>query len=267
MGESVNLLNTIQSVTPTICSLFGIQPPSTCAVEPSIEVLNELRRNQNVNLVERALIYAPDAIGSFFLKKHHAIYESFRQVGRLEIPLRSMTPPKTPVCFASMFSGAPPEIHGIRRYERPVLAINTLFDSLVKAGKRVALVAVKDCSIDIIFRNRPLDFFSEPYDPEVTARTLELLRLDEHDFILAYHQEYDDLLHRTTPYSPEAIAAAKRHADSLEILVKAAEKAWQGKRWVAAATPDHGGHIRPDGRGDHCDDIPEDMEVTHFWRL
>ena len=115
----------------------------------------------------------------------------------VQVELRSMTPPKTPVCFASMFTGAPPEVHGIRKYERPVLTCDTLFDALARAGKRAAIVAVRDCSMDIIFRSRPIDYFTEDYDPQVTERALELVRDGNHDFIVAYNQEYDDTLHRT----------------------------------------------------------------------
>lgn len=197
---------------------------------------------------------------------HPQLADSFRRFAPLTVDLQSMTPPKTPVCFASMFSGAPPEVHGIRRYERPVLEVDTLFDAAVRGGLSVALVAVKDCSIDLIFRNRPLDYYSEPYDPEVTSRTLELLTEDKHQLIISYQQEYDDNLHRESPFSGAALAIAERHAADFLVIAEAASKAWKGRRWGIAVTPDHGAHIDPaTGRGDHCDEIPEDMLVTHFW--
>jgi len=260
-------MQTIQSVTPTLCRLFGVESPSQCSADPIAAVLSAYRDRWGDARLERALIYAPDAIGSIFLARNPAIRDHLGELGKLQVPLRSMLPPKTPVCFASMFSGAPPEVHGIRRYERPTLAIDTLFDALTRNGLKTALVSVKNCSIDRIFRNRPLDYFSETYDPEVTARALELLGEDRFDLIVAYHQEYDDVLHRANPYSTEAVEAAVRHSEAFRRLVEAAAKAWKGRRWIAAATPDHGGHILPDGSGDHGEDIPEDMEVTHFWRV
>src|SRR5258706_14345046 len=54
--------------------------------------------------------------------------------------------------------------HGIKRYERPVLSCDTIFDALARAGKKVAIVAVRDSSIDLIFRERPIDYFSPTYD-------------------------------------------------------------------------------------------------------
>jgi len=179
-----------------------------------------------------------------------------------------MMPPKTPVCFASMFTGAPPEVHGIRKYERPVLTCDTLFDALARAGKRAAIVAVKDCSMDIIFRNRPIDYFTEDDDQQVTGRALELVRDDKHDFIVAYNQEYDDTLHRTRHDGPEALAAARRHVETFERLLQATEESWAAHGRVLIFAPDHGAHFdSAKGKGDHGEDIPEDMDVLHFWRV
>jgi hypothetical protein len=184
------------------------------------------------------------------------------------VQLRAELPSKTPVCFASMFTGAAPAAHGIRQYDKPVLTCDTLFDTLLSAGRRVAIVAVKDSSIDLIFRQRELDHFSEDYDPEVTARTLALLEQNEHHFILAYHQEYDDTLHRTTPFGAEALEAARRHVAAFAELADAARECWRDHSHAIAFTPDHGAHIDPEsGQGTHGLDLPDDLDVWHYWGL
>jgi hypothetical protein len=217
---------------------------------------------------DRVLVYAPDAIGRVFLDNHPEMKKRLVAASDVQIELRSMTPPKTPVCFASMFTGAPPEVHGIRKYERPVLTCDTLFDALAWAGKRAAIVAVKGSSMDIIFRSRPIDYFTEDYDPQVTERALELVRDGNHDFIVAYNQEYDDTLHRTRHDGPEALAAAKRHVETFVRLSQATEEHWAGYNHALLFTPDHGAHFDVvKGLGDHGDDIPEDMDVLHFWRV
>jgi hypothetical protein len=194
------------------------------------------------------------------------LFEEIRKAAPLEVHLRSMLPSKTPVCFASMFTGAVPEVHGIRQYERPVLRCDTLFDTLLRAGRRVAIVSVAGCSMDRIFRDRAMDYFSEDYDPEVTETTLSLLELDHHDLIVAYHQEYDDLLHETTPSGPRAIRAAERHAASFRRLVDTAHGAWRRHNHVVAFTPDHGARLDPaTGKGTHGGDTSEEMDVAHFW--
>ena len=46
-----------------------------------------------------------------------------------------------------MYTGAQPEVHGIRKYEKPVIRIDTLWDALVRAGKKAAIVADNKCSM------------------------------------------------------------------------------------------------------------------------
>jgi hypothetical protein len=84
---------------------------------------------------------------------------------------------------------------------------------LSRADKKVALVSVEGSSMDIIFRKRPIDYYTENYDPEVRERVLEILENEDYDFIVAYQQEYDDMIHRSSPRSPEAINAFRRHIE------------------------------------------------------
>jgi len=253
----------IASVTPTLCRLTGIEPPYVCTA-PVLEAVLRAEAGR----VERVLVYAADAIGRVFLDSHPEMKKRLVAASDVQVELRAMMPPKTPVCYASMFTGATPEVHGIRKYERPVLTCDTLFDALVRAGKRAAIVAVRDCSMDIIFRNRQIDYFTEEDDAAVMARTLALLNDDRHDFIVSYNQEYDDTLHRTRHDSPEALAAAGRHVETFGRLWQATEEHWAGYNRALLLTPDHGAHFdAAKGRGDHDEDKPEDMDVLHFWRI
>jgi hypothetical protein len=256
-------LPAIASVTPTLCRLLSVEPPAVCSA-PALELVLAL----GLARVERVLVYAPDAIGRVFLYNHPDLKRRLVAASDVQVELRSMTPPKTPVCFASMFTGALPEVHGIRKYERSVLVCDTLFDALARAGKRAAIVAVKGCSMDIIFRNRPIDYYTEEDDQQVTERALELVRECRHDFIVAYHQEYDDTLHRTRHDGPEALAAAGRHVETFARLSQATEEHWAGYNDALVFAPDHGAHFdAAKGKGDHGEDIPEDMDVLHYWRL
>jgi hypothetical protein len=270
----------IRSVTPTLCRMMGIDPPSVCSA-PVLELVpaqngdcpapsstQALRGTVPRFAADRVLVYAPDAIGRVFLDNYPEMKKRLVAASDVQVGLRAMFPPKTPVCFASMFTGALPEVHGIRKYERPVLTCDTLFDALARAGKRVAIVAVKDCSMDIIFRNRAIDYFSEEDDAAVLERTLLLLDDDRHDFIVSYNQEYDDTLHKTRHDGPEALAAAGRHVETFARLWQATEEHWAGHNRALLFTPDHGAHYDAvKGKGDHGEDIPEDMDVLHFWRL
>jgi predicted AlkP superfamily phosphohydrolase/phosphomutase len=215
---------------------------------------------------EKVLLYAPDAVGLHLCEAFPDVIRPVAQEASVVVRMKSVVPPVTPVCFSTMFTGHPPAVHGIRKYEKPVLTCETLFDRLVSAGKRVAIVTVRDSSIDRLFRERAVDYFSERYDPEVTETTLRLLKANQHDVVLAYHQEYDDTLHRTTPRSEDAIEAMRRHVASFVRLSQAVEQSWGSQHRMLGFVPDHGGHIDPDtGKGTHGLDMPEDMDVQHYY--
>ena len=218
--------------------------------------------------VKKLLVYAPDAIGRLAIAKYPDAFGGLAGAGFRQFPVRSVSPAKTPVCFASMFTGLSPEGHGIRRYEKPVLACKTIFDALPAHGMRTAIVAVKDSSIDLIFRGRPVDYYSEPHDGACTARALELIQAGAHDCLLVYHQEYDDLLHATDPWTPEAREAIGRHVGSFLRLSAAFDGKWAGLPRAALFAPDHGAHTDPaTGKGTHGDNIPADMDVAHCWKF
>ena len=122
--------------------------------------------------------------------------------------------------------------------------------------------------MDMIFRGAGVDQFTEVYDEAVLGRTMALIEADRHHLIVAYQQEYDDTLHRGHPESEEALDALRRHVESFISLAATARAAWSGHRYLVTFSPDHGAHYDPeDGTGTHGDDIPEDMEVTHFFEF
>ena len=259
-------MSSIASVTPTICSLMCIEPPKVSTSKPVAAVLAAASRTLRGECVDRVLIYAPDAIGLGLRRDYATLFSGVEKVAPIEVAMKSVLPTYTPVCFSSMFTGAPPEVHGVRRYEKPVLGCDTLFDALARAGKKTAIVAVKDSSIDLIFRNRKIDYYTEEYDPQVESRVLKILDAANYDFILAYHQEYDDLMHASTPRDPKALEAFRRHLKSFETLASAFNKRYVSSNRVVAFTPDHGTHIDPaTGKGTHGTDTPDDVDVNHFW--
>jgi hypothetical protein len=257
----------ITSVTPTICEVVEVPRPAISTDRTLTGVVRAVRENIGTGHVERCLVFAPDAIGRSLFRERIDRFSPVLERAPHMAELRSVVPPKTPVCFASMFTGAMPEGHGIRKYERPVLTCDTLFDALARAGKRVAIVAVKGSSIDTIFRQRKVDYFSEDYDKEVRSRAIGLIEADRHEFILAYNQEYDDEMHRNGPRSPEALRAMDNHIRTFQELTDAVDRHWGGHDRLIAFTPDHGAHDEKDGprKGDHGQDIPEDMEVVHLF--
>jgi hypothetical protein len=218
--------------------------------------------------VKKLLIYAPDAIGLGLIGKHPELFGGLKAAGFRKFNLQSVYPPKTPVCFASMFTGLRPEGHGIQQYEKPVLSCRTIFDALPAHGVRTAIVAVNDSSIDLIFRCRKVDYYSGQDDGAVTRIALELLNAGDYDCLLVYHQEYDDLLHASDPWNEAALSAVKRHLRAFGELTSAFERKWAALPRAALFAPDHGAHTDPaTGKGAHGDNIPADMDVAHYWKF
>ena len=257
---------TIASLTPTICHLLGVKPP-TVSEEPALDMVISTLEEKNF-LLEKCLIVAQDAIGAHLWGSHESELCKILPLAPLRVPLRSVFPPVTPVCFASIFTGAQPEVHGIHSYTRPVLECDTFFDALIRANKKVAIVSHENSSIDLIFRNRDIAYFSEEDDKAVTERTLKVIRGDEYDVIVVYQADYDDNLHQTEPFSPICIQALRQHIQDFKKMAEAANQHWKDKGHVIAFAPDHGAHINPStGKGDHGLDIPEDMDVFHCYGI
>lgn len=164
----------IVNLTPTLCNLMGVSKPQL-AVTELIEEIKHYAKKLNIEKIDKCLIFAPDAVGAVTYEKYKALFKEVEKVAPLSINLNSVYMPVTPVCFASMFTGVLPEVHGIIKYEKPVLKIDTIFDSLIKENKKPTIVAVKNSSIDMIFRNREMNYHSEIYDTEVIEKTTLLL--------------------------------------------------------------------------------------------
>ena len=254
----------VGSVTSTVCELFGVPRPADCVAPPFSEVAAFAARRT----VKKILVFAADAIGAHLVRAYPEAFEPVARHAPTSVLASAVMPSVTPVCFASMFTGAPPDIHGIRKSERPTLTCDTLFDALSRTGRRVAIVAVKNSSIDLIFRNRRIDYFSGTYDKEVVEQTLNLIAEDQHDFILAYQQEYDDKIHATAPRSPEALRAMANHVRNFDRVARAARERWATTSHAVAFVSDHGTHIdATTGRGTHGSNMADDLEVRLFWGL
>jgi hypothetical protein len=246
---------------------MGVDSPSACSAAPIREVVRYAVR-VGIDAAARILIFTPDALGTGLRRRHARLFLPIRVDAPIEIGLRSVVPPKTPVCYASMFTGTAPAVHGITAYLKKQPAAESIFDTLDRAGKRAAIVAVKESSLDTIFRKTPARHFSEASDRAVTERTCELVAARRHDLIVAYQQEYDDILHAAHPESASALEAVGRHVADFGVLAWAVRRHWGSDHYLVAFTPDHGAHFDASlGTGTHGDDIPEDMEVTHFFGL
>jgi hypothetical protein len=261
-------METVTYFTPTLCKLYNIPKPNQSSAKFSNEIIKYSRSLLGKESIQKCLIYAPDAIGKIVFNRYPQLLKEIIRIAPLQIRTLSELPSYTPVSYASMFTGAKPNEHGITIYEKIVLTCDTLFDAFVRAGKCVALIAVDGCSNSIIFQNREIDYFIESNDEMIENRAIELVKTGNYDLILVDRQDYDRALHQTNPYSPKAINALKKLVKGFARINRVFQKINAGSNRLITFVSDHGAHVNPEtGKGDHGSDSFEDVMLLHFWGL
>ena len=164
----------ITSVGPTLAALAGA--PFAGGTDTPHEALLALAEEKAGGRIDRAVMYNPDAVALWLYGKYP---EKFRPAGAcsdLALPMTSVMPSVTPVCFGSMYTGVQPSVHGIQKYEKPVLRQETLFDAFLRAGKHCAIVSTEGDSISKIFLEREMDYFIYRTVAAVNRKALALVK-------------------------------------------------------------------------------------------
>lgn len=266
--EQYSVDNSIGDMTPTVCALMGVEEPSCCGGTPIAAVVDQaFRVTGKEGGMEKILIFCPDAVGEVHRQKYPEKLARVEKLAGFRFKSASVMASVTPVCFATIFSGASPEVHGIKTYTKPVLTIETLFDVLAKAGKNVAVISRGGCSIDKIFRNSDVDFFSLRTDEAIHKLTRKLLEDSDYDVIVSYFMDYDDFSHKFGPYAEKPVNALETGVQYFETLVSDVDKYWKDFDRAVIWAPDHGNHVIDETSGGHGSNIPEDMVVNHFYRI
>ncbi|MEG1426655.1 MAG: hypothetical protein RSC76_03100 [Oscillospiraceae bacterium] len=247
----------------SISACMGIDPPKGAEKDFALPV--QLLRKKGIAKAEKLLIYNPDAIGMWLWQKYTPWFAPVLEATDLTVPMCTVLPSVTPVCFGTMYTGVKPEVHGIQRYEKHVIERDSLLDALVRAEKKTAVVAVENSSMAIIFGGRAVDYFILPCDDAVSAKARELILENRHDVILVYNQEYDDVMHRTSPESPEALTALRRHILTFAELAATVKTCWKTYDSLICMATDHGIHTAENGHGTHGFAVEEDLNICHFY--
>ena len=248
----------------TAAGCLGVAAPQ--AAGKAVPLVKDMLARRGMAQAHRALIYNPDAVGLWLFQKYTPWFAPVLEHTQLGLPVATVTPSWTPVCFGTMYTGVEPAVHGILKYEKHVLSQESLFDTLGAAGKKTALVAVEHSSMATLFLERPgIDYFILPYDGEVNAKAEELIRGGEYEVVVVYNQEYDDVMHRTHPESEQALQALKNHIGAFHQLCAAAEEAWKGQDSLVLWATEHGIHTNEEGHATHGTELEEGVNVMHFY--
>ena len=266
--DQYQLDHTIGDLTPTLCALFGVPEPAECGAAGVAAVVDQAEHlTGRPGGIARGLIFCPDAVGEVHRQKYPEKLARVEKLAGIRIPSSSVMPSVTPVCYGTIFSGAAPCVHGIQKYEKPVLKVDTLFDAFARAGKNVAICAINTCSIDMIFRGRNVDYYSFRTDEGSFQCAMKLVAESDYDLIVCYMTDYDHQMHHHGPFSAECVEQAKLAADRFTAFAAQMDQYWKSYNRALVFVPDHGGHPVDETHGAHGDNIPEDMLVNHYYRI
>jgi len=247
----------------TLAEVMGIEAPHKA--EEGLNWFADMLVQKMGGQAERTLFFHPDAVAQWLWRKYPEYFRSVMDYAPVSLPLGTVMPSVTPVCFATMYSGSMPEVHGIREYRKPILEIDTLFDRMLAAGKRCANVASEGASMGMIFANRKFDAVITKDDEEAYQVALKLLEEDRYDHISVYFGEYDSLMHKYGTEHEVSLAKLKEHFEHFAVLAEKANRLWEGKRHLITVQTDHGVHDQADGRGAHGTDDTDDLNIVHFF--
>lgn len=251
-------------VASTICTVAGVAAPKG-AMAPSEELVDYANGVLEGEKADRIFMYNPDAIGSWLYAKYPNLFKSTVACTDIALPLHSEQPTVTPVNFASMYTGLTPSEHGIQKYERPVLTSETVFDVFLKAGKHVAIVSAGSCTFAKIFAERQLDYYPCSTIEDLHATVARLIMEDRHDLIAIHAWNYDSIMHKFGPESPEALGELRLNDSAYGSFDTLIRTRWKHHNVFMGFAMDHGCH-EIDAGGSHGIDMPEDNEITHFYK-
>ena len=253
----------------TLCAALtyavGIEAPSD-AQPANAELTAYVDKAFDGRKADRLFMYNPDAVAQWIYEKYAGLAKEMTARTELSLEFETVMPSVTPVCFGTMYTGAQPAVHGIRKYEKPVIRIETIFDAFLKAGRKAAIVADNTCSIGKIFLEREMDYFIYETIEEINAKAAELIIADEYDLIVVYNGNYDSVMHKFGPESIEALGELRANSEMFAMFSSMIETHWKGHDTLVGFAMDHGCHEIDGGCGSHGLDMDEDLHIVHRYK-
>jgi len=266
-AEAEKSVNSLDTICAAIAYAMGIEPPEFAAKKNS-ELAEYIDRVFGGEKADRVVMYNPDAVARWVYEKYAPVFNKVKSRTGIEVPLAAVMPSVTPVCFATMYTGAQPAIHGIQQYEKPVITIDTLFDALIRAGKKPALITYGKCSLSKIYLNRDMDYYhiEDGNIEEANAKAAEVILRDEHDFIVIYNGNYDAVMHKYGPESTEALSELRTNCHVFCWISEMIKSHWKDHNTLVGFAMDHGCHEIDGDCGSHGLDMPEDIDIVHLYK-
>ena len=258
--------DSLDTVCAALSYAIGIDAPQ-CAAAPNATLCTYLDKVLCGKKVDRIFMYNPDAIAQWIYEKYALMFTEAKQRVDIEVPIYTVMPSVTPVCFGTMYTGAQPQIHSIRAYVKPVITIDTIFDALIRNGKKPVIVSTTGDSMSKIYLERDMDYFFYDSADKVNQKAEELILKGEHDFIVIYNGNYDSAMHKFGPESDEALAELQANIKAYHNFLKLAKESSKDKNTLVGFAMDHGCHEIDGNCGSHGLNMEEDLYIVHLYKL
>ena len=258
--------NSLDTLCATLSFAMGIDAPE-CAATPNNDLCNYIGGKLGYRKTDRIFMYNPDAIAQWIYEKYPQFFTEVTRVTDIEVPFCTVMPSVTPVCFGTMYTGAQPDIHGIRAYVKPVITIDTIFDVLIRNGKKPAIVSTTGDSMSKIYLERDMDYFIYDTVEQVNAKTAELIISDTYDFIVVYNGNYDSYMHKFGTESNEALGELRANVRTFGMFYEMIAEHWKSHNTLIGFAMDHGCHEIDGGSGSHGLDMEEDLNIVHLYKI
>ena len=256
----------LDTLCSSLCYAMGIDAPKSSAL--SNKTLNDyIDKCLLNNKADRIFMYNPDAVAKWVFDKYSYILRDVVSVTDVSVDFETVMPSVTPVCFGTMYTGAQPAVHGIQKYEKPVITIDTIFDALIRNGKKCVIVAETNSSLSKIYLERDMDYFIYDTIGEVNAKASEIIVEDKYDFVVVYNGNYDTVMHKFGPESKEALAELGANVKAYAMFDAMIQNNWQKHNTLIGFAMDHGCHEIDGGCGSHGLDMDEDLYITHRYKI
>jgi len=254
----------LDTICAALCYAMGVEAPEHAA-QPNKVLCDYVDKALGGKKADRILMYNPDAVGQWIEEKYPRLLVEMNARVEEAVPLCSVMPSVTPVCYGTMYTGAQPAVHGIQAYAKPVITIDTIFDAMIRAGKKCAIVADPKCSLSNIFLERQMDYYPCGRIDAINAKAVELILKDEYDFLVVYNGNYDSYMHKYGPESVEALSELRANSHTFAMLNTLVQDHWKHHNVLMGFAMDHGCHEIDGGCGSHGLDMPEDLNIVHHY--
>ncbi len=261
----------ITNFASTVLSVMGVKSEEHMA--EALPVASEVLGS---GVRDKVLVVSVDAVPFYLTEERADIFAKVKEHAPYEEVIRTVMPSITPVCYGAMFSGTTPDKNGLPEYKepkivngvaQPSLSVTPYTQSLVRQGKKVAVVTCNNGCIKSMLWEREADLYIVDGDDDraMADKAISLLEKNEYDFIFLYQLDYDYTQHKVTPRGEKAIEVLKEKASIFGEVCSVAKRVWKENKYMLVFNSDHGCHETALGGGAHGEECEDDMKLKWFF--